>query len=78
MRRELRPGHRRDRPSAQPAPDHAVVVEHHLAVGGEPHVALEAGGAQPQGQRKASRVFSGAWARAPVGEADRRAGARGL
>ena len=60
----------------RPLPDDAVVVEHRLAVGGEPHVALEAGGAEANGQRKASRVFSGALRPgAPVGEADRGAGA---
>ena len=35
-----------------PAAHHAVVVEDRHAVGGEPDVALEAGGAQAQGQRE--------------------------
>ena len=41
------------------------MVEHRLAVGGEPYVALEARRAEPRASRNASSVFSGAWARAP-------------
>ena len=61
-------GRRRSRPA-----DDAVVVEHRLAVGGEPDVALEAGRAQPQGQReRLEGVLGGVGPGAPVGEADGR------
>ena len=63
---------------AQTLPHHPVVVEHGLAVGGQPHVALEPGGAQPHGQREGlQRVLGGVGPGAPVGEADRRAPQRG-
>jgi hypothetical protein len=57
------------------APAHeAVVVEHRLAVSGEPHVALQARGAQPDGQREGlQRVLRGVGSGPTVGEPDRRA-----
>ena len=58
-----------DGPAPQPPADDAVVVEDRLAVGGEPHVALEAGGAQAQGEReRLERVLGGVGPGAAVGE----------
>ncbi len=63
---QLAPGQLGDATAPGSPAHHAVVVEHRLPVGGEPDVALQPGGAQPRAaSRKASRVFSGAWARAP-------------
>ena len=56
---------------------HAVVVEHGLAVPGEPHVALEPRRAQPNGQDKGfQRVLGGVGPGSPVGEPDRGASQR--
>ena len=60
---------RRDRPAPQPSAHHPVVVEHRLAVGGEPHIALEAGGPQAQRQLEGlQRVLRRVGPSAPVGE----------
>ena len=59
-------------------PDHAVVVEHGLAVGGEPHVALQPGRPEAHGEAEGLEgVLGGVGPGAPVGEADRGVGARG-
>ena len=56
------------------AADDTVVVEHRLAVGGDPHVALEAGGAEAHGQAEGvERVLRSMGPRPAVGEADGRA-----
>ena len=48
------------------------MVEHGDAVGGEPHVALQTGGAEPQGQLEGlERVLLGVGPCAAVGEGDR-------
>ena len=61
-------GRRRRRP-----PDDTVVVEHGVAVGGDPHVALEAGGAEAHGQAEGvERVLRGVGPGPTVGEADGR------
>ena len=65
MRRELGHGPPADGLAPPTPADHAVVVEHRHAVGREPHVALETGAPMRQASTNASRVFSGAWARAP-------------
>ena len=60
--------HRGDGPAAQAPAGDAVVVEHRLAVGGEPHVALDAGGAEAEGQREGlERVLGSVRARARGG-----------
>ena len=62
-----------DRAAPPPDADDAVVVEHEHAVGRQPDVALETGGPELQGNAKRlDRVFRGAVAGAPMGEADRR------
>ena len=54
------------------------MVEHDLAVAGHPHVALEAGRAEPEGQQKRFEgVFHRVGPCASVGEADRRRTAGG-
>ena len=59
----------RDRRACGRAPDDPVVVEHGLAVGGEPDVALQAGGAEPEGEGEGlDRVLRGVGPGAPVGE----------
>ena len=51
----------------------AVVIEHGHAVGAEPHVVLQAGGAQLEGEfDRRGRVLRRLVARAEVGEADGR------
>ena len=73
MPREVGPVDLGDGSAAQPAPDDAVVVEHGVAVGGEPHVALEARGAQAHGQAEGVEgVLRCVSAGPAVGEADRR------
>ena len=53
----------------------AVVVEHGHAVGGEPHVALEPGGAQPEAELEGlDGVLGGVGPCATVRERDRGAG----
>ena len=47
-----------DPPPAPADPHHAVVVEHRDAVGGQPHVALEPGGAEREGQLRTPRGCS--------------------
>ncbi len=56
---------RGDRPPPALGAHDAVVIEHGHAVGAEPHVALQAGGAQLEGEFDRAIVFSGAWSRAP-------------
>ena len=53
------------RPAAQAPADDAVVVEDGLAVGRQPHVALEAGGPEAQGQRERLERVLGGVGRAP-------------
>jgi len=63
---------RGDRPPSALARD-AVVIEHGHAVGAEPHVVLQAGGAQLEGEfDRRGRVLRRLVARAEVGEADGR------
>ena len=62
-----------DRLAPEEAAEDAVVVEHGHTVGGEPDVALQAGGAEPQGQLEGLEgVLPGVAAGASMGEADRR------
>ena len=59
-------------------PGHAVVVEDGHTVGGDPHVALEPGGAQPASQREGLEgVLGGVGPGAAVGETDGWAAQRG-
>ena len=76
-RRDVRRQHRaadgRDRPLAPADLHHTVVVEYRYPVRCEPHVALEAGGAEPQRElERRQRVLRGVRPRTPVGEGDRR------
>lgn len=67
------PVDRGDGPVAQADLDLPVVVEDDGPVGGQPDVALQAGGAQAQGQReRLDGVVGGVGAPAPVGEGDGR------
>lgn len=73
MGRQARPVDRGDGPVAQADLDLPVVVEDDGPVGGQPDVALQAGGAQAQGQReRLDGVVGGVGAPAPVGEGDGR------
>ncbi len=67
---QIGPGDLADRPAAEAAAAHdAVVVEHGSPVGGEPHVALDPGGPEPQGQlERLDRVLGCLGARSAVGE----------
>ena len=55
----------RDRPLPPPAPDHTVVIEHGDAVGVSQTSVSSPVAPSRKASVKASRVFSGAWARAP-------------
>ena len=58
--------------ASQSASQRAVVVEHRHAVPGDPHIALETGGAETQRERECLQgVLRGVRPRAPVGEEDR-------
>jgi hypothetical protein len=55
-----------------PDPHHAVVVEHRHPVGGEPQVALQPGGSEPEAQlERFDRVLRGVGTGATVGKRDR-------
>ena len=71
VRRQLRPGELADRSLAKPGGDDAVVVEHRLAVGGQPDVALETGRTEPQAEgERLERVLPGVCPGTPMGEGD--------
>lgn len=55
------------------AANHTIVIEHGLAVGGDPDVALESGGAESEGEEeRLDGVLGGVSARTTVGERDGR------
>jgi hypothetical protein len=71
VRGEVGSVHLGDRTPTQAAAHHAIVVEHGDAVAGEPDVALESRGAEPDGQTEGlDGVLAGVGACAPVGEGD--------
>ena len=71
MRRQLVASQVADRALAALHPHHAVVIEDGNAIGGQPHVALEAVGAETKCQLKGiDRVLPGVCPGTPMGERD--------
>ena len=69
----------RDGPTTKASTDHAVVIEHRVAVRSEPHIGFEPRCSEPSGQLKGFEgVLRGMGTGTPVGEADGRAQYRGL
>ena len=72
VRRQLIASQVADRAFSPLHPHHAVVIEHGNAIGGQPHVALEAVRAETKCQLKGiDRVLAGVRSGAPMGERDR-------
>lgn len=72
VRRQIATVHLADRTTAEATTDDAVVIEHDVAVGGEPHIALEPGCAESQTQgERLEGVLRRMCASPTMGERDR-------